>query len=48
MKIETVESIAVDRFLYVQISTDTGLGEAGMWGCLGANEAVIRDSVAYR
>lgn len=50
MKIETIETIAVDRFLYVQISTDTGLtglGEAGMWGYLGANEAVIRDWESY-
>lgn len=44
MRIEKVETLWVDRYLFVQITTDTGLvglGEAGMWGYLGANAAVI-------
>jgi galactonate dehydratase len=44
MRIEQIETIAVDRYLFVQISTDTGLvglGEAGMWAYTGANRALI-------
>ena len=50
MKIEKVETIGVDKFLYVQITTDTGitgLGEAGMWGYVAANEAVIKQWTPY-
>lgn len=50
MKIEKVETIRVDKFLYVQITTDTGitgLGEAGMWGFVAANEAVIKQWTPY-
>ena len=45
MRIERIELVKAARFLFVQIHTDagiSGLGEAGMWGYLGANEAVIR------
>jgi galactonate dehydratase len=45
VRIERIELIRVRRYLYLQIHTDagiSGLGEAGMWGYLGANEAVIR------
>jgi len=44
MRIERVETLAVDRYLYVHITTDTGLvglGEAGMWAYVEANRAVI-------
>ena len=37
MKITAVETLAVDRYLYVQVQTDagiTGLGESGAWGFL--------------
>lgn len=50
MRIERVETIGVDRYLFVQITTDTGLvglGEAGMWGYLGANAAVIAAWTPY-
>lgn len=50
MKIEHVETLRVDKFLYVKITTDTGLtglGEAGMWGFVGANESVIQQWVPY-
>ena len=45
MRIERIETIPVDRYLFVQVHTDTGLvglGEAGMWAYLDANAAVIR------
>lgn len=45
MRIEQIEIIKASRYLFVQVHTDagiTGLGEVGMWGYLGANEAVIR------
>jgi galactonate dehydratase len=46
MKIEKIETIYVDRYLYLKMYTDTGLvglGEAGCWGYLAACEAVIRE-----
>jgi galactonate dehydratase len=46
MKIEKLETIYVDRYLYLKMYTDTGLvglGEAGCWGYLAACEAVIRE-----
>src|SRR5512137_2651092 len=50
MRIERIETIRVDRYLFAQVHTDsgiTGLGEAGMWGYLEANEAIIRRFEAY-
>lgn len=50
MKIERIEIIKAARYLFVQIHTDTGitgLGEAGMWGYLEANEAVIHSWEPY-
>jgi galactonate dehydratase len=50
MRIEQVQTIRVDRYLFVQITTDTGLvglGEAGMWAYVGANAAVIEDWTPY-
>src|SRR4051812_1635745 len=50
MKIEKVETLRVDKFLYIQITTDTGitgLGEAGMWGYVTANEAVVKQWTPY-
>jgi galactonate dehydratase len=46
MRIEKIETMYVDRYLYLKMYTDTGLvglGEAGCWGYLGACEAVIRE-----
>jgi galactonate dehydratase len=45
IRIEQIEIVKASRYLFVQIHTDagiTGLGEAGMWAYLDANEAVIR------
>jgi galactonate dehydratase len=50
MRIEKIETLGVDRYLFVQVHTDagiTGLGEAGMWGYLEANEAIIRRFETY-
>src|SRR5215469_16551329 len=44
MQITRVETIPVDRYLFVQIHTDAGivgLGEAGTWGFLEAAEQVV-------
>ncbi len=44
MKITKVESIFVDRFLFVKVHTDegiVGLGESGAWGYLEASGQVI-------
>lgn len=45
MKITSVETYPVDRYLFVKVHTDegiTGYGEAGAWGHLEATEAAIR------
>jgi galactonate dehydratase len=44
MKITDVETIFVDRYLFVQVHTDegiTGLGESGAWGYLEPSAAVV-------
>jgi len=44
MKIVEIESIPVDRYLFVKVHTDTGitgLGESGAWGCLEASQAAM-------
>jgi galactonate dehydratase len=50
MKITRVETIPVDRYLYVQVHTDagiTGLGESGTWGYLEASEKVVEKWAHY-
>jgi len=50
MKIVAVEPLAIDRYLFVQIHTDTGLvglGESGAWGHLEASEAAMRKFGEY-
>ncbi len=50
MKITRVETIPVDRYLYVQVHTDagiTGLGESGVWGYLEASEKVVEKFAHY-
>lgn len=45
IKIERLEIVKAQRFLFLHIHTDasiTGLGEAGMWAYPEANEAIIR------
>lgn len=44
MKITAVETIPVDRYLFVKVHTDagiTGLGESGAWGYLEASEKAV-------
>ena len=50
MKITAVETLAVDRYLYVQVQTDagiTGLGESGAWGFLEASAAAVETFKRY-
>jgi galactonate dehydratase len=50
MRITQVETLPVDRYLFVQIHTDegiVGLGEAGTWGFLEAAEQVVRKFALY-
>ena len=50
MKITDVETLFVDRYLYVRIHTDegiTGLGESGTWGYLEASEGAIKTFKRY-
>lgn len=44
MKITDIETLFVDRYLFVQVHTDegiTGLGESGAWGYLEPSAAVV-------
>ena len=44
MKITDIETVFVDRYLFVQVHTDegiNGLGESGAWGYLEASAAVV-------
>jgi len=50
MKITAIETIPVDRYLFVQVHTDagiTGLGESGTWGYLEASEKVVETFRRY-
>ncbi len=50
MKITAVETLLVDRYLYVQVHTDagiTGLGESGAWGFLEASAAAVDTFARY-
>ncbi len=50
MKVSGVHTIAVDRFLFVQIETDAGIvgvGESGAWGFLEASAQVIEKLGRY-
>ena len=50
MKITNIETIFVDRYLFVQVHTDegiTGLGESGAWGYLEPSAAVVAKWKAY-
>ncbi len=50
MKITSVEPIAVDRYLLVQVHTDAGivgLGESGAWGFLEASQAAMEKFGRY-
>lgn len=50
MKITRIESIPVDRYLFVQVHTDeglVGLGESGTWGYLEASQAAMETFKRY-
>src|SRR4051812_18166642 len=50
MRITGVETLPIDRYLFVQVHTDdglTGLGEAGTWGFLEAAEQVVKKFATY-
>jgi galactonate dehydratase len=50
MKITAVETLPVDRYLFVKVHTDagiSGIGESGAWGHLEASEAAIKKFGRY-
>ena len=50
MKITEVKPIAMDRYLFVKISTDegiTGYGESGAWGFLEPSQSAIEKFGQY-
>jgi galactonate dehydratase len=50
MRIERVEPIFVDKFLFVEITTDNGLvglGEAGAWGFHEATAGAVGTFAEY-
>jgi galactonate dehydratase len=50
MKITAVETVLVDRYLFVNVHTDAGiagLGESGAWGYLEASEKAIETFARY-
>ncbi len=50
MKITKVEPKLIDRYLFVEVSTDvgiTGLGESGTWGYLEASQAAVEKFAQY-
>ena len=50
MKIVDIETIPVDRYLFVKVHTDegiSGLGESGAWGYLEASESVVKTFKRY-
>ena len=50
MRISHIQTIPVDRYLFVQVHTDAGivgLGEVGTWGFLEAAEQVVNKFAQY-
>jgi len=50
MKIREIKTLFVDRYLFVQVTTDegiTGLGESGTWGHLEASAAAVKKFEPY-
>ena len=50
MRITAIESVFVDRYLFVQVHTDagiTGLGESGAWGFLEASAQAVETFKRY-
>jgi galactonate dehydratase len=50
MKITAIETLFIDRYLFVQVQTDegiTGLGESGAWGYLEASAGAVETFKRY-
>jgi galactonate dehydratase len=50
VKITEIQTVFVDRFLFVQVRTDvgiTGLGESGAWGYLESSEKAVEKFAGY-
>jgi galactonate dehydratase len=50
LKITAIETLLIDRYLFVQVHTDagiTGLGESGAWGFLEASAAAVETFKRY-
>jgi galactonate dehydratase len=50
VKITKVEPLLIDRYLFVEVTTDTGitgLGESGTWGYLEASQAAVEKFARY-
>ncbi len=50
MKIKNVETIFADRFMFVKVTTDTGLtglGESGTWAHLEASGKAVETFARY-
>jgi len=50
MKIKEIETIFADRFMFVRVTTDTGLtgiGESGAWGYLEASAQAVETFKRY-
>jgi galactonate dehydratase len=50
VRITAVETVFVDRYLFVHVRTDagiTGLGESGAWGYLESSEQAVRKFATY-
>jgi len=50
MKIVSIETLPIDRYLFVKVHTDegiTGLGESGAWGYLEASEKAVETFKRY-
>ena len=50
VKITRIETVPVDRHLFVRVQTDAGivgLGESGAWGYLEASEQIIQKVARY-
>ena len=50
MKVISVEPLLIDRYLFVRVTTDSGLvgiGESGAWGYLEASAAAVEKFGRY-
>ena len=47
MRITNIETIFADRFLFVRVETDSGLGEPGAWSHLEASAKAVETFKRY-